>query len=104
MSAQIIRTLWQRAQTQTLTDDELRELACGEFISLQMQCLGKAISGLGSLISVDGDNGKRAGNFQSHEDVSELLWSLGSIIEAQSECVTVASEAAYKLGQKNPAA
>ncbi len=95
------KLLAQRQSINALSTEDLRALAQGENIACEVNRLAKTLSGLACLISEDGRQDKpSAGNFQHSSDVSELLFSIGEILEAQAECVFIASQVEHLLGQR----
>lgn len=98
-SAAMIKALGERVAYEHLSEEELRALALGEGLAIELCHLGKTISGLASLVEQDGNEKTGAGNFQHASDVSELLYGLGADIEAKGELVAIANLAQWKLGQ-----
>jgi len=98
-SAAMIKALGDRVAYDTLSEEELKALALGEGLAIELCHLGKTISGLAGLIDQDGKKKTGAGNFQHATDVSELLYGLGATIEAKGELVAIANLAQWKLGQ-----
>ena len=76
--ASLLRNLFLRAEDH-LTDAELNLVAgvAREDAETLLDHLQKLTQGIGCLVAADADgDGSRAGNFQSGEDVSNLLWAL----------------------------
>jgi hypothetical protein len=86
----------------SLTTEQLRKLSKGENLSYELGYLAKSINGIACLVMTDGDReiGPCAGNFQHHTDVSELLLSISTTLEAHAECSHIASSAAWMLEKR----
>lgn len=104
-SATMIKALGERMAFEQLSKSELEKLARAEELSMEIVQLGRMISSIGMLVSSDGEgrSGPRAGSFQSADDVTELLFCLGELVEAKGELVSIANNAQWKLGQVNGA-
>lgn len=102
-SATMIKSLGERMAFEQLSKGELEKLARAEQLSMEIVQLGRMISSIGMLVSSDGEGrtGPRAGSFQSADDVTELLFCLGELVEAKGELVSIANNAQWKLGQVN---
>lgn len=59
--------------------------------------MAEVVSGIGCLVSIDGQSKARAGNFQDADGVAALLWSLSHSFETVAAMAEVGSYAASKL-------
>lgn len=89
MSAgKIIAALWEASQDK-LTDEQLESLCCGEEIAYNLSSLAGIMDGIAALVANDED----VGNFQSNDDVSNMLWGFAWAVKAGAEAARVATEA-----------
>lgn len=92
-AAKIIKTLWDAADADRLTDEQLAALVLGDESGINLGNLGDIMGGIACLISNDTD----AGNFQSRHDLPLLLFGFSSAIRAEAEAAYVSNQASAEL-------
>ena len=90
--------LWEKASG-NMRPHELRWLSDGALqqATEQARRLSETIDGVGCLVSADGDSeGRRAGNFQHHSDVPDLLLTIASHLDLIAGLTEIASAAEFR--------
>ncbi|SFF19550.1 hypothetical protein [Nitrosomonas sp. Nm166] len=97
-SSNIMIKLWERT-SHTLTKKELEWFsAATEHAEHMIISLHDTIEGVGCLVSGDGwDGSVRSGNFQSHNDVPELLYSIANSLDTIQGLIHIGSSADHRL-------
>lgn len=93
-TSDMLATLWS-ASGDNLTDAQLTDLCCGDTVSMNLAFIAETMEGIAALVAAD--QGKEAGNFQSHESVANLLRGLSDVIKTSAEAGRIASEASGRL-------
>ncbi|MQY52117.1 hypothetical protein HCX48_09535 [Rhodocyclus tenuis] len=87
-TGKIIATLWEACQD-TLTDEQLSSLSCGEEIVANLSALSQIMDGLATLVANDEDTGR----FRSSPEVADMLWGFSWAVSAAAQAARVANEA-----------
>ena len=94
----IMINLWERT-SHKLTKKELEWFSgATEHAEHMIISLHDTVQGIGCLVSGDGQDGSvRSGNFQSHNDVPELLYSIACSLDAIQGLIHIGNSAELRL-------